>query len=94
MEAAIITKHVLQMPAYQDAKSIAIFLSMPSKEISTRDIVLHALEAGKLVFVPYLHAGENPKSKVMDMLHLPRSGRFLFIEIRCLGHSLALRRLG
>ncbi|KIW98329.1 5-formyltetrahydrofolate cyclo-ligase [Cladophialophora bantiana CBS 173.52] len=69
-QSAIITEHVLQMPAYQKAKSMAIFLSMPGREVSTRDIVLHALDSGKSVFVPYLHAGEAPKSKVMDMLQL------------------------
>ncbi|EXJ74805.1 uncharacterized protein A1O5_01501 [Cladophialophora psammophila CBS 110553] len=69
-QSAIVTEHVLQMPAYQSAKSMAIFLSMPGREVSTRDIVLHALDSGKSVFVPYLHAGEAPKSKVMDMLQL------------------------
>lgn len=70
VQAAVITKHVLQMPAYRDAKSIAIFLSMPGKEVSTSRIVLQAFEDGKSVFVPYLHAGGEPKSKVMDMLEL------------------------
>jgi 5-formyltetrahydrofolate cyclo-ligase len=58
------------MKAYQEAKSVAIFLSMPGREVSTREIVLHALDEGKSVFVPYLHPGETPKSKVMDMLQL------------------------
>ncbi|OAP57257.1 5-formyltetrahydrofolate cyclo-ligase [Fonsecaea erecta] len=69
-QSAIITEHVLRMPAYQNAKGVAIFLSMPGREVSTRDIVLHALDSGKSVFIPYLYAGETPKSKVMDMLQL------------------------
>ncbi|EXJ94119.1 hypothetical protein A1O1_02512 [Capronia coronata CBS 617.96] len=69
-KATIITKHVLQLPAYQDAKSVAIFLSMPGREVSTRDIVLQAFDDGKSVFVPYLHAGKTPKSRIMDMLQL------------------------
>ncbi|KAJ4515593.1 hypothetical protein ABEF93_007949 [Exophiala dermatitidis] len=69
-QSRIITKHVLQLPAYQDAKSIAVFLSMPAGEVSTRDIVLHAFDDGKSVFVPYLHAGDAPKSRVMTMLQL------------------------
>ncbi|KAK4940863.1 hypothetical protein LTR10_019135 [Elasticomyces elasticus] len=69
-QSAIITKHVLQMPAYRDAESIAIFLSMPGKEVSSNAIVLQAFEDEKSVFVPYLHAGKEPKSKVMDMLQL------------------------
>ena len=70
VKATIILKHVLQLPAYQKANAIAIFLSMPGREVSTRDIVLQALQDGKSVFVPYLHPGETPKSKVMDMLQL------------------------
>jgi 5-formyltetrahydrofolate cyclo-ligase len=70
MKAAIITNRVLQSSIYQNAQSIAIFLSMPGREVSTRDIVLQALKDGKEVFVPYLHPGDAPKSKVMDMLQL------------------------
>ncbi|KIW63854.1 5-formyltetrahydrofolate cyclo-ligase [Phialophora macrospora] len=69
-QSAIVTKIVLQMKTYQEAKSVAIFLSMPGREVSTREIVLHALGEGKAVFVPYLHPGETPKSKIMDMLQL------------------------
>lgn len=70
MKAAIITNRVLQSSIYQNAQSLAIFLSMPGREVSTRDIVLRALKDGKEVFVPYLHAGDSPKSRVMDMLQL------------------------
>jgi len=75
-QSTIITEHVLQMPAYKNAKSIAIFLSMPGREVSTREIVLHSLENGKAVFVPYLRPGEAPKSRVMDMLQLRDTGDF------------------
>lgn len=43
---------------------------MPGREVSTRDIVLQALDDRKSVFVPYLHTGGTRKSKVMDMLQL------------------------
>ncbi|KIW13686.1 5-formyltetrahydrofolate cyclo-ligase [Exophiala spinifera] len=69
-QSTAVTNHVLQTPAYRNAKAVAIFLSMPGKEISTRDIVLHSLDCGKAVFVPYLHPGKEPKSRVMDMLQL------------------------
>ncbi|OCT44567.1 5-formyltetrahydrofolate cyclo-ligase [Cladophialophora carrionii] len=69
-QSAIVTKKVIQMRAYQEAKSVAVFLSMPGREVSTREIVLHALAEGKSVFVPYLHPGQRPKSKIMDMLQL------------------------
>ncbi|KAK5445196.1 hypothetical protein LTS15_010287 [Exophiala xenobiotica] len=75
-QSTVITKQALQMPAYKNAKSIAIFLSMPGREVSTREIVRHSLENGKAVFVPYLRPGEAPKSRVMDMLQLRDTGDF------------------
>lgn len=47
---------------------------MPTGEIQTDAIVRHALEAGKQVFIPYLHRSPLPSpdtpSRVMDMVHL------------------------
>lgn len=70
MKATIITNRVLQSPTYRDAQSIAIFLSMPGREVSTRDIVLQAFKDGKEVFVPFLHTESTSKSKIMSMLQL------------------------
>lgn len=75
--AAIITKRVLQSSTYQDAQSLAIFLSMPGREVSTRDIVLRALEDGKEVFVPFLHTDGASKSKIMSMLQLQDENDFV-----------------
>lgn len=68
--AASITKQILKLKEYQDARSISIFLSMPGKEVSTREIALHAFANRKFVFIPYIHAGTEPKSKVISMLQL------------------------
>ncbi|TQW00190.1 5-formyltetrahydrofolate cyclo-ligase [Cordyceps javanica] len=59
---------------YKEAKRISIYLSMPAAEVQTDAIVRHALQAGKQVFVPYLHKStlsepETP-ARVMDMVHL------------------------
>ncbi|KAK6224738.1 5-formyltetrahydrofolate cyclo-ligase [Colletotrichum tabaci] len=59
---------------YVEAQKVSIFLSMPSGEIQTDDIVRHALLAGKHVYIPYLHKspfapGETPP-RVMDMVRL------------------------
>ena len=47
---------------------------MPTGEIQTDSIVRHALEAGKQVFVPYLHASSSPSpdtpKSVMDMVDI------------------------
>lgn len=62
------------MPEYQAAKRISIYLSMPSGEISTAEIVHDALKSGKKVFVPYTHKLQNAQaeqpSSIMDMLQL------------------------
>lgn len=62
---------MLSLSAYENARAISIFLSMPGREISTNGIVIDALRNGKKVFIPYIHPSEDdPKSKVMDMLRL------------------------
>jgi 5-formyltetrahydrofolate cyclo-ligase len=68
------------MPVYQHAQSIAIFLSMPEREVSTRNIVLDALDSGKAVFVPYLYSTGDPKSRLMDMLQLEDKNDFLSLQ--------------
>ncbi|KAK9435318.1 5-formyltetrahydrofolate cyclo-ligase [Metarhizium brunneum] len=59
---------------YVEAKSISIYLSMPSGEVQTDAIVRHALDSGKQVFIPYLHKSplDTPgtPARVMDMVHL------------------------
>jgi 5-formyltetrahydrofolate cyclo-ligase len=72
--ASRITAEVLNLPAYQKARRISAFLSMPSREVSTYEIVLHAIDNGKIVFVPYIHQNRTNTSQklasVMDMLAL------------------------
>ncbi|KAL0933064.1 5-formyltetrahydrofolate cyclo-ligase [Colletotrichum truncatum] len=65
---------------YVEAQKLSIFLSMPSGEIQTDDIVRHALSTGKQVYVPYLHKspfppGETPP-RVMDMVRLRDLGDY------------------
>ena len=72
--ASRITTEILNLPAYQKARRISAFLSMPSREVSTYEIVLHAIDNGKAVFVPYIHQNQTNISQklasVMDMLAL------------------------
>jgi 5-formyltetrahydrofolate cyclo-ligase len=67
-------KSLLDFKPYQDSKRVGIYLSMPTGEIQTDAIVRHALQAGKQVFVPYLHktpviSPDVPRS-VMEMVDL------------------------
>lgn len=69
---------LLNLRQYQEAKRISVYLSMPSGEVQTDEIVRHALRSGKDVFVPYLHKneettkedGEIAPKKIMDMVKL------------------------
>jgi 5-formyltetrahydrofolate cyclo-ligase len=69
-----VTRALLSMPEYQNAKRISVYLSMPSGEISTRSIVHDALKQGKQVFIPYTYKLSSPREgqpkSVMDMLEL------------------------
>ncbi|KFY36024.1 hypothetical protein V494_05384 [Pseudogymnoascus sp. VKM F-4513 (FW-928)] len=77
-QSTAVSNAVISWPKYQAAKSISIYLSMPSAELSTAAIVRDALVNGKRVFVPYLHVaterdrgrdGYLPK-RCMDMVRL------------------------
>jgi 5-formyltetrahydrofolate cyclo-ligase len=65
---------LLSTPEYQAAKSISVYLSMPSGEVSTAGIVHDALKQGKRVFVPYTYKLSAPQDgqpkSIMDMLEL------------------------
>lgn len=66
---------LLTFKPYLDASRISVFLSMPSAEVQTDEIVRHALDSGKQVFVPYLHkspfkSNAEMPSRVMDMVQL------------------------
>ncbi len=65
---------ITQLPEYMEAKKIGIYLSMPTGEISTRAIVLHALQENKKVFIPYIYklnsSDPNGPKSAMDMVSL------------------------
>jgi 5-formyltetrahydrofolate cyclo-ligase len=73
--ASIATRNLLSLPEYQAAKTLSVYLSMPSGEIMTAAVVRDAFSKGKQVYVPYIHAivdsstGKR-KSSIMDMLAL------------------------
>ncbi|KAI4737996.1 nagb/rpia/CoA transferase-like protein [Aureobasidium sp. EXF-12298] len=74
-QSANATKLLLSLPEYKNARSISIFMSMPSGEINTNALTKHALASGKHVFVPYIYKPKQPRSddlpaSIMDMLQL------------------------
>jgi 5-formyltetrahydrofolate cyclo-ligase len=62
------------LPEYRDARAISIFLSMPSGEINTTEIINDAFSRGKKVFVPYTYKLSTPRESwplsIMDMMQL------------------------
>ncbi|THX46361.1 nagb/rpia/CoA transferase-like protein [Aureobasidium pullulans] len=69
------TKLLLSLPEYKIARSISIFMSMPSAEINTESLTKDALSSGKHVFVPYIYKPKQPRQdnlpvSIMDMLQL------------------------
>lgn len=71
-KAKEVTSQVCKLPAFEHARRISIYLSMPKGEISTTDIVKQALEQGKKVFVPHIQKSQESTSseKTMEMLAL------------------------
>ena len=72
--ARVATTKFLSLPEYQNAKTIAVYLSMPTGELSTTGIVQDALQHGKRVYIPYIHTVEQ--TSVMDMLALESMTEF------------------
>lgn len=72
--AGEVCRKLIYLPEYKNASRISIYLSMPQAEISTRFIVLDALQQGKKVFVPYTYAKPTPPANeprsVMNMVSL------------------------
>lgn len=70
--ATEVEHQLLCLPEYKKASRIGIYLSMPTGEISTKAIVLDALQRGKEVFIPYTYVtslAARPRS-VMNMVSL------------------------
>jgi 5-formyltetrahydrofolate cyclo-ligase len=69
-----VTLKVLSLPEYKNANRISVYLSMPTGEVNTSEIVRQAFQDHKKVYVPYIYKLHEaspgmPKSQ-MDMLAL------------------------
>jgi len=65
--------------AYTGAASLFIYVGMAG-EISTRDIITHALAAGKTVAVPLCGAGNTMTARLISSPGCLRPGRFGILE--------------
>ncbi|CAI7642921.1 unnamed protein product [Penicillium glandicola] len=73
-QSSAATTKFLSLPEYENAQSIAVYLSMPSGELSTTGIVKDALQRGKNVYIPYIHMQD--KTSIMDMFALRSMSEF------------------
>ena len=64
-QSEIVRKLVLQMPEYQSANSLSIYLHM-TDEIQTEELLKHSLQLKKKVYIPRYYMGGNK----MEMVRL------------------------
>jgi 5-formyltetrahydrofolate cyclo-ligase len=79
-EAQACIKSLLELPEYRQAKAISLYLSMPTGEISTTEIVQDAFQNDKAVFVPFTYRLAQSRdfwpASIMDMLELGSLSEF------------------
>lgn len=68
-ESLQVWDRVYELPEYQQAKTVGLFLSMPKGEIQTDSIINHAIGCGKVVYVP--RVGANFEHADMEMIPCP-----------------------
>jgi 5-formyltetrahydrofolate cyclo-ligase len=69
LESQQVWDQIYNLPVYQTAKHVGLFLSMPKGEISTYPILHHAIQSGKHVYVPQV--GANFEQYDMELLQCP-----------------------
>ncbi|KAK2734194.1 hypothetical protein FQN57_001848 [Myotisia sp. PD_48] len=74
-QSSIATQRLCSLPEYHSAQRLSIYLSMPTGELETTEIVRDAFKRGKQVFVPYIYqqkttSGAENRSPIMEMLAL------------------------
>ncbi|CAD6571094.1 MAG: hypothetical protein CYPHOPRED_004300 [Cyphobasidiales sp. Tagirdzhanova-0007] len=72
-QSAAVTARVLAHPSYIAADRLSIYISMPTSELRTDDIVRHALSSHKKLFIPCTTRGSN---STMRMLRLKSTEDF------------------
>jgi len=65
-QSALVWERLFQLPEYQQASSIGLFLSMPKHEINTDAALNNAVQNGKTVYVP--EVGKNFELADMDLI--------------------------
>ena len=75
MQSRKVTELVLQMPEYQKANSLSIYLHM-NDEIQTEELLKHSLEQKKKCYIPRYFMGGNHMEMVLlrdmdDYINLP-----------------------
>lgn len=71
----IIAAHVINLPEYQNAKTIFCFASLP-REVSTYGLLAHALQSGRRICTPACVCSGEMELRQLDALSRLSSGAF------------------
>lgn len=51
-QSAAVLKHVVRLPCYERARTVSVYLSMPTSEVDTWELCRHVLRQGKRLYIP------------------------------------------
>ncbi|KAJ2661848.1 hypothetical protein IW148_003214 [Coemansia sp. RSA 1199] len=67
-ESAAVFHLITSLPSYQQSQHLSIYINTPTSELQTTQLIRHALQEGKRVYVP------RCDGKVMQMVELKNGG--------------------
>jgi 5-formyltetrahydrofolate cyclo-ligase len=74
LQSAAVWERLHALPTYQNARSVGLFLSMPSGEIDTDPAIAHAVQERKEIYVPLVGANfELPDMQLIKVDYEARS---------------------
>lgn len=51
-QSALVLEHVVHLACYQRARTVSVYLSMPTSEVDTWELCRHVLRQGKRLYIP------------------------------------------
>ncbi|KAF7326013.1 5-formyltetrahydrofolate cyclo-ligase [Mycena kentingensis (nom. inval.)] len=70
-QSAAVTKRVLALPCFTQAKSVSCYLSMPSGEVDTSSLAREILRTGKTLYVPKIDTAADGRMELLRIYNEP-----------------------
>ncbi|CAK9438529.1 uncharacterized protein LODBEIA_P27530 [Lodderomyces beijingensis] len=72
-QSKLILAQLTQSPIFQNAKSVAVYMNMPTSEVQTLPIIRACYDSNKRVYLPRCNTtpAANRKRNYLSMLHVP-----------------------